>query len=168
MNRSKRLQKHENPWIITEGKIHESSHLADKIYHFLHSRPVHYFMLALLVLDITLVVISIGLEIEYLHSKVKDYEDIVETCQNEITEKSNSSFRRSLLDAASPLVSYLNTSTIPVDQFAQRVLSSYSRCDDENVGNDDIHDAEENLAYLSMAILIVFIVENLILFLAKP
>jgi hypothetical protein len=77
---------HHDPFTYTTGKPHESLHISDKIYHFLHNKYVHMFFSALLLVDILIVITSISLELEYLETKLSDYESVVESCQEALHE----------------------------------------------------------------------------------
>ena len=78
--------KHHHPWTFTTWAPSHDMHASDKIYHFLHSKYVHVVFSVLLVIDIMIVIISISLELEYLHTKISDYEDVVEHCQSALDE----------------------------------------------------------------------------------
>lgn len=78
--------KHHHPWTFTSWAPSRDMHVSDKIYHFLHCKSVHIVFSALLLIDIMIVIISISLELEYLHSKVSDYEDVVDHCQSALED----------------------------------------------------------------------------------
>mmetsp|Transcript_14490 Transcript_14490/g.21817 ORF Transcript_14490/g.21817 Transcript_14490/m.21817 type:complete len:312 (+) Transcript_14490:59-994(+) len=146
-----------DPWTITRGKTHAAMTVSEKLHHILQSLPAHYIIVVLLVLDILLVAISITLEIEYLHSQVSDCEDVVDTCQEEIAHASNSSdYTHSVYGGSMGVLSGDNDP------------HGSSHCHVDHIGLHSLHDAEKKLAYASMSILCVFIVENMLLFASKP
>jgi hypothetical protein len=71
-------------WRLTSGEISPSMDTGDKIYHILHSRIVHNCLMILLVIDVSIVITSIILEIEVLTKDVEEYKHIIDICQSEI------------------------------------------------------------------------------------
>jgi hypothetical protein len=60
---------------------HKAQTWQDKVIHLLQSRTAHIVVMALLVIDIILVAVSIGLEIEALNHEVRECEDVVDSCR---------------------------------------------------------------------------------------
>ena len=81
---------------------------------FLHSDRLHFFMNVLLVLDLSILIISMQLELYYLDSKIESYET---ACDHHATDL-------------------------------------------EHYGTTSLHEAEEDLKWISIGILGIFIIEN--------
>lgn len=109
--------------------------LSDKIWDFFHHRLVIIAMSTLLIADIVCVILGISFEVEYLSSEVDDYEDLVESCREEIL--------------------------IPT-------AAGVAACDPDEVGTEFYDRAERIVFWTSITILSIFIVEGLMLFIAKP
>ena len=135
-------------WAVTDGIVDDTMSLSDKIYHVIHSKYVHYVFSFLLLLDICIVIASIALEIEHLSGEIEEYKSIVHHCQREL-------YNGSTYDSHS------------LSEFISLGEESTSKCHEVH-GNDIYVRVEDVLAYLSMAILSLFILESLILFIAKP
>ena len=89
------------------------------------------------------VILSIALEIEILSTEVQECDEVVEVCQEEIHHLS-----------ASSLFSTASTETECYVETSNHV---------ENIEN-----IEHGFAYLSIAILSLFLLENMLLIIAKP
>ena len=98
--------------------------LSDKVWVALHSEEAHYFVLALLTLDILVVVALITLHIEYLKSEIDDYQDVVHQCKQDSPNASCSNEdygNRALYRAESALyiVSFVILSIFLIDNVLQ-------------------------------------------------
>merc|ERR1711988_1728849 len=67
-----------------------------RVVRFLHHRTTHHLFLVLLALDVLLVVVSIALEIEYLHSRERGAAKMVDVCLESISNHSSSASRKIL------------------------------------------------------------------------
>jgi len=67
----------------TDEKEEYKQSLAGRLNHLLHGHTFHAAMLVLLVIDLLVVAVSITIEVEYLHSKIRNFEDACddETCR---------------------------------------------------------------------------------------
>lgn len=135
-------------WALTNGIVDDSMSVSDKIYHIIHSKYVHYTFSFLLLLDICIVITAIALEIEHLSDEVEEYESVVHHCQRELNNGST-------YDSHS------------FGQFVSLAEESHSKCHTTH-GSDVYVRVEDVLVYLSIAILSLFILESVILFIAKP
>merc|ERR1711998_723310 len=104
----------------------------------------HHLFLVLLALDVLLVVVSIALEIEYLHSRERGAAKMVDVCLESVSNHSSSASRRMLGSGAA------------VDFSSCAHFSSYST-------EEWLHTLEQALAEVSLSILVVFAIENVLL-----
>lgn len=128
-----KVHDHHHPWTFTFGMPHTDLNTSDKIYHILHNRYVHLCLSSLLLVDIIIIIVSISLEIQYLFSKISDYEAVVSDCQSALNDGENA-----------------------------------HRCEAAEVGNESLIEIFEYLANVSLAILSLFLLESIILLVAKP
>uniref|UniRef100_A0A7S4L0G9 Voltage-gated hydrogen channel 1 n=1 Tax=Paramoeba aestuarina TaxID=180227 RepID=A0A7S4L0G9_9EUKA len=177
----------------TEGMWKHNSTKRDKVLHVIHHKYTHFFITALLVIDLCVVITSISLEIEYLTSEVTDLEECVHECffgdehDEEHRSLTQQSFRQSNHETQEKNTnealkrreererereeyreSRQNDDSDHDEEKSEKFLECEATAmfedDDDNWGNGNLKEAEEALAYVSIAILCVFIIEHMILF----
>jgi len=134
----------------------------EKLKHFIHSRAVHQIILALVLLDLLFVVFGILFEIQHLHSEVDDMHDILHDhahygCVVESHDDSADSHAESS-------DSHSETETTG---HARRLGEALVCTVEDTYGNDNLKDLEHTMAYCSLAILCIFIVENILVIIAE-